>query len=83
LVKHSILSPMVEVAERAVVEGSVLMEGVRIGAGATVRNAILDKQVVVPDGARIGLDPEHDKARGFTVSTNGITVVGKGKKVDP
>ena len=83
LVRRSILSPMVEVAERAVVEGSVLMEGVRIGAGATVRNAILDKQVVVPEGAQIGLDPEHDKARGFTVTTDGITVVGKGKKVDP
>ncbi len=82
-VKHSILSPMVEVAERAVVEGSVLMDGVRVGAGATVRNAILDKQVVVPEGAQVGVDPEHDKARGFTVTVNGIAVIGKGKTVDP
>jgi glucose-1-phosphate adenylyltransferase len=82
-VKRSVLSPTVGVDARALVEGSVLMDGVQVGQGAVVRNAILDKQVVVPEGARIGVDPEHDKARGFTVSANGITVIGKGTKVDP
>ena len=34
------------------------MDGVQIGRGAVVRRAILDKDVVVPDGAHIGVDPE-------------------------
>jgi glucose-1-phosphate adenylyltransferase len=41
-----------------------------------VRNAILDKNVVVPAGARIGVDPEEDRARGLQVE-DGLTVMGK------
>ena len=41
---------------RAEVSDSVLLNGVRIGAGAIVRNAILDKNVVIPPGAEVGVD---------------------------
>jgi glucose-1-phosphate adenylyltransferase len=54
------------------------MNGVDIGRHAIVRRAILDKGVKVPPGARIGVDIEEDRARGFTVSENGVVVVGKG-----
>ncbi len=64
----------------ALVEGSVLMDNVCIGRGALVRNAILDKNVVVEDGARIGCDADADRAR-FTISHNGITVIGKNQLV--
>ena len=64
------------------VEGSVLMEGVEIGRHAVVRNAILDKNVIVPEGAEIGVDLEQDRQR-YTVSDNGIVVIGKGQKVVP
>jgi glucose-1-phosphate adenylyltransferase len=46
-----------------------------------VRNAIIDKNVVVPDGALIGIDPDEDRRRGFTVSDTGITAIGKGHKI--
>ena len=39
------------------------------------------KDVVVEERARVGLDAEHDRARGFTVSESGITVVPKGTVV--
>ena len=54
----------------------MLLNGVRIGAGAVVRNAILDKNVVVPPGAEIGVDHAADLARGFVVQ-DGLTVLGK------
>lgn len=82
LVENSIVSPKVRVHSWAHVEGSVLMEGVEIGRHAVVRRAILDKNVFVPEGAEIGVDLEKDRQR-YTVSDNGIVVIGKGQKVEP
>ncbi len=79
-VRRSVLSPGVRVHRGATVDGCVLLDGVHVGAGAQLRNVILDKQVVVADGARLGFDEEADRAH-FTVSRNGIVVVGKGKHV--
>ena len=57
-------------------ESAVLLNGVRVGEGAVIRNAILDKNVVVPPGAEIGVDPVADEKRGFLVE-DGLTVLGK------
>jgi len=80
-VRRSVLSPSVTVHSYAEVEGSVLMPGVDVGQRAVVRNAIVDKNVQIPAGTQIGVDPEADRAR-FTVSENGIIVIGKGQKVE-
>ncbi|MGH3331806.1 MAG: glucose-1-phosphate adenylyltransferase, partial [Nocardioidaceae bacterium] len=80
-VESSVIGTHAYVAAGASVERSVLLDNVTIGKGAVVRNAILDKNVVVPDGALIGVDPEEDRARGFTVSDGGVTVLGKGQTV--
>jgi glucose-1-phosphate adenylyltransferase len=77
LVENSVLSPMAQVHSWATVSDSVLMDNVDVGRHAVVRRAILDKNVVVPEGARIGMDPDDDRARGFTVTESGITVIGK------
>ena len=61
----------------ATVEGSVLMPGVRVGKGAVVRRAILDKNVVVGEGEIIGVDLERDRQR-FAVSNGGVVTIGKG-----
>ncbi|SCE70862.1 glucose-1-phosphate adenylyltransferase [Micromonospora coriariae] len=81
LVENSIVSPKVRVHSWAHVEGSVLMEGVEIGRHAVIRRAILDKNVFVPEGAEIGVDLEKDRQR-YTVSDNGIVVIGKGQRVE-
>ncbi|MGC4154666.1 MAG: glucose-1-phosphate adenylyltransferase [Propionicimonas sp.] len=79
-VDRSVLSPNVMVDKWARIEEAVIFSGCRIGRNAVVRRAILDKNVVVPDGVEIGVDPDHDRARGFFVE-NGITVVSKNTKV--
>ena len=55
----------------------VLMPGVRVGRGAVVRRAILDKNVVVGPGEHVGVDLDRDRAR-FAISTGGVVAVGKG-----
>ena len=53
-----------------------------LGPGRLLRRAILDKDVRVPAGLQIGVDPEEDAARGLTVSAAGVTVVPKGHVFD-
>jgi glucose-1-phosphate adenylyltransferase len=81
LVRDAVLSPGVRVNSWSRVERAVLMHNTRIGRHAVVENAILDKNIDVPEGVVIGVDKDHDRARGFVVSEGGVTVVGKGQKV--
>jgi glucose-1-phosphate adenylyltransferase len=83
LVRNSVLSPGVRVNSWSRVERAVLLHNTRIGRYAVVENAILDKNVEVPEGVQVGVDKERDRARGFTVSAGGVTVVGKGQLVPP
>ena len=80
VVRRSILSPGVRVHSFSSVEDSVLLHGVDVGRSAAVRRAIVDKNVRIDPGARIGFDAEADKAR-FTVSEAGIVVIPKGAHV--
>jgi len=82
VVDHAVLSPGVEIREGAEVTRAVLLHGARVAAAAVVRDAILDKNVVVREGASLGVDKDADRKRGYTVSANGITVVGKGVSVE-
>ncbi len=81
VVESSVLSNDVYVGTGARVQSSVLMDKVIVGAGAVVRRAIIDKNVKVPAGATIGVDHELDRARGFTVTDSGLTVLSKGQHV--
>ena len=81
LVENSVLSPNVMVRSWSSVSDSVLMDNVDVGRHAVIRRAIIDKNVRVPEGARIGMDQDEDRARGFVVTPTGITVVGKDQHV--
>ena len=74
MVKDSVLGRGVRVHSGAIVEGSVIFDNCDIGRNAKVRNAILDKNAIIPDGATIGYDPEEDRKHHF-VSDGGIVVV--------
>jgi glucose-1-phosphate adenylyltransferase len=77
-VERSVLSPGVAVGRNARVEGCVLLDGVRVGQDALLRNAILDKNVVVPDGFQLGVSDRDKELKRVTVTSDGIRVVAKG-----
>jgi len=81
-VERSILGPDVRVNSYARVEDSILFEGVDIGRHARVRRAIIDKGVRIPPGTLVGYDSEQDRARGFTVSEGGVTVIAKADGIE-
>ncbi len=74
--KRSILSPRVQVHSYAEVEDSILLEGVDVGRHVRIRRTIIDKEVRIPEGMKIGYDLEEDGKR-FTVTPSGIVVVPK------
>ena len=79
--ERSVVGPWCVIDSGSTVVDSILFERVHIAPNAIVRRAILDKEVVVAEGATVGVDADADRARGFTVTDTGITVVGKGVHV--
>ena len=78
--KRSILSPRVMIHSYAEVEDSILMEGVDVGRHTKIRRTIIDKDVHIPQGTKIGYHLDED-ARRFTVTESGIVVVPKGLRL--
>lgn len=75
-VTTSVIAPNARVMRDARLEGAIVFDDCHIGEGAVVKRAILDKNVIVPPGARIGVDREEDEER-FTVSESGVVAVPK------
>lgn len=71
---RSVLSRSVRVHSFAVVEDSILFHDVEIGERAHIRRAIIDKNLRIPAGAKIGFDLEEDRKKYF-VSESGIVVL--------
>jgi glucose-1-phosphate adenylyltransferase len=80
-VERSVVGTNAYIHSYANICGSVLMDNVQVGRHAIINNAIIDKNVVIPEGAQIGVDLDHDRERGFVVSEGGVVVIGKGQKV--
>ena len=76
-VTRCVIGPEVRVNSYAKVSDSILFDRVQVGKNAIIKNAIIDKGVVIPEDAQIGVDAELDRQRGFTVTDSGVTVVGK------
>lgn len=76
-VSRSILSPNVSVDLHSTVQDSIILDNVTIGRNCKVRKAIIDKEVVIPDGTEIGCHSGRDAKR-FTVSDSGIVVISRG-----
>jgi glucose-1-phosphate adenylyltransferase len=74
-VRRSILGPLCKINSYSLVEDSILFENVHIGRHTKIKKAIIDKNVVIPDGTTIGYDLDADRAMGYTVTESGIVVV--------
>ncbi|WP_430592996.1 glucose-1-phosphate adenylyltransferase [Humidisolicoccus flavus] len=80
-VHRSVIGPWTNIDSGASVTDSVVFDNGRIHEGAVVQRAILDKNCVIGAGVSIGVDPNHDRARGLTVTDSGITVLAKDEQV--
>lgn len=74
VVRNSVISPDVRVNSYTEVDASIIFSHVNIGRHCRIRNAIIDRDVQIPEGTIIGFDPEED-ARNYVVTDTGIAVV--------
>jgi glucose-1-phosphate adenylyltransferase len=81
-IDRCILSPRVRINSYATISESVLFEEVDVGRRCRIQRAIIDKFVRIPPDTVIGYDPEQDRARGITVSEDGIAVVSPDVRFD-
>ena len=79
-VERSIIGPGSFIDHDAHVTESIIFPGVHVGAGARLHRTIIDKNVIIPDWYRIGLEPDVDAER-YSVSPSGITVVEKDRRL--
>jgi len=82
-VRDCVLGRNVRIHSYAEIDASVLFDGVTVERGCRVRRTIVDKDVTLPEGAAVGFDPEADRARGWTVTKSGLTVIPKQPVVRP
>jgi glucose-1-phosphate adenylyltransferase len=77
-VRNSVLSPGVVVERGAVVSDAVIFHDTRIGAGCRVEGAVIDKDVVLEAGAKIGGDAN---ATARQAGERPIAVLAKGARL--
>jgi glucose-1-phosphate adenylyltransferase len=82
IARRSIISSDSRLHSYALVEDSVILQGVDVGRDAVIKRAIIDKNVQVPPGCQIGVDLDADRER-YTVTDSGLVVIGKGDEVCP
>lgn len=74
-IENSILSYDIFVEEKTKICNSFLMGNNYIGKNVSIRNAIIDTGIYVPDNTVIGYDRKDDLRRGLTISKKGITII--------
>jgi glucose-1-phosphate adenylyltransferase len=74
LVRESVLFSNVRVAERSLVERSIILPDVEIGRDCRIVSAIVDENTVIPDGMVVGEDAADDRRR-FYVTREGVVLV--------
>ena len=79
-VRRSIIGPRCKINSYSLIEDSILFENVTVGRNVKIRKAIIDKNVVIPDGSTIGYNHEADRSHGYTVTESGIVVVPRQEK---
>src|SRR5215469_16703730 len=72
--RHSLLFTRVRMHSFSSIENTVVLPDVAIGRGARLRNVIVDRGVIIPEGLQVGDDPVAD-ARRFRRTAQGVTLI--------
>ena len=74
-VEQTLLFSKVRVNSYCKIFQSVILPGATIGRKCTIRKAIIDRSVDIPEGLDIGVNHDDDRANGFRVTEKGVVLV--------
>ncbi len=77
-VRNSIVRREAVIEADVEIDDCVIMDYVRVGRGAKLRNCIVDRHNLIEKGSRIGFDAERDGDK-YSLSPNGVVVVPRGR----
>ncbi len=73
-ITSSVLFGRVTVDEGSTIDSAVILPGTSIGKNCHLKNCIIERSCVIPDGMQIGINPEED-AKYFRISSSGQVVL--------
>lgn len=76
LVERSLIGNNVRVNSYASITDSIIMNNCNIGRHSVIKRAIIDKNVIIPEGYEVGINIDEDRKK-FTVTDTGIVVIPK------
>ena len=82
-VVRSVVAPGVVVEEGAVVSKSILLHDTVVRSGSRIEDAIIDAEVEVGEGARVGREDDEITLVGQRARVAGGTTVAAGEPVEP
>lgn len=75
-ISSSVLFDRIKVQSGTVIDHAVILPNVQIGKNCRLKNCIIERSCVIPDGVEIGVNIEDDRQRGFRISSSGkVTLV--------
>lgn len=75
--RNTICFSNVRIESASLVEETVVLPEVTIGANCRIKKAIIDRGCSIPPGTQVGYNHDEDRKRGFRVSENGVVLVTK------
>ncbi len=78
LLVNSIVRREAVIEQDVQLEDCIVMDYVRVGEGSRLKRVIIDRHNAIEPGSVIGYDAEEDRAKGYTVTEGGVTVVPAG-----
>jgi glucose-1-phosphate adenylyltransferase len=82
-VKRSLIFSNCKIHSYTSITDTLVLPECEVLDGCTVRNAILDRGCLIPEGTQIGVNHDDDRARGFRVTEGGRTLVTPGMLAQP
>ncbi|WJG11272.1 glucose-1-phosphate adenylyltransferase [Aliiglaciecola sp. LCG003] len=74
-IEKSVLFPKVCIEYSCVIQESILLPDTKVGEGAIIKRAIIDRHCQIPAGFQVGVNVKDDINRGFRVTQAGVVLV--------